>query len=200
MFRKRIAICFMVIFHSVAHSNDQLGSIFMGADYLTDNEYNETHAGVYKLQKTGFALGMFLPIQVSGIDCHYKIKVSTHSIERRAWDWSGSIQRDDAALFDRHVSALNEILVGKEIKVGGTLFVLPQIGLGVQLDALDQNDDSPVGGIVYSVLFTDLSSRLRHQFRSFGAEIIGNYQIGVLPSWKGYEATDRIAIALGLYK
>jgi hypothetical protein len=185
---------------AVGSASDKMGSVFLGLDYLPDNEYNETRAGVYNLQPLGVALGFFLPLNVPVVDAHFKVKASTHEIEKRAWDWAGTIHKDEAALFDRHVSALNEILIGKEIISRIKVAILPQIGLGVQLDALTQNGDSPVGGIVYSDLFSDFSSRFRYRFKTFGLEAIVNYQLCLVPSWGGYEATDRIAVSLAIFK
>ncbi|MEO7424455.1 MAG: hypothetical protein ABI036_04660 [Fibrobacteria bacterium] len=179
---------------------DKVGSLFIGMDYLPNNEYNETAAGVYKLQKPGFAVGAFVPLNLPYVDAHFKVKASTHRIEKRAWDWSGLIHKDESSLYDKHASALNEILFGKEVRTGNSVTILPQLGLGFQLDALNQDGDSPVGGIVYSDLFTDFSSRFRYRFKRFGFEAIVNYQLCLIPSWSGYEATDRLAFSLGIFK
>lgn len=194
------AFLLIAVMTAVGMAADQIGSVFSGLDYLPDNEYNETRAGVYKLQPFGIAAGFFLPLNFTVVDAHFKVKASTHGIEGRAWDWAGTIQKDEAALYDRHVSALNEILIGKEIRSWNRVSILPQIGLGIQLDALTQNGDSPVGGIVYSDLYADFSGRFRYRFRSFGWEAIANYQVCLVPSWRGYEATDRIAVSLAIFK
>ena len=196
----KIPALLIVSMTAVGSAADKMGSVFLGLDYLPDNEYNETRAGVYNLQPVGLALGFFLPLNVPVVDAHFKVKASTHEIEKRAWDWAGTIHKDEAALFDRHVSALNEILIGKEIISRIKVSILPQVGLGIQLDALTQNGDSPVGGIVYSDLFSDFSSRFRYRFKSFGLEAIVNYQLSLVPSWSGYEATDRIAVSLAIFK
>lgn len=185
---------------SAVFSIDKVGSIFIGMDYLPNNEYNETASGVYRLQKSGFGFGLFVPLNLPYVDSHLKVKASTHRIEKRAWDWAGIIQKDESALYDKHASALNEILIGKEIGTGNKMSILPQLGLGFQLDALNQNGDSPVGGIVYSGLFTDFSGRFRYRFEYFGLETIVNYQLCLIPSWSGYEATDRIAVSLAIFK
>lgn len=185
---------------SLALSSDKVGSVFLGADVLPENEYNETASGVYRLQRLGITVGIFVPLNLPFLDAHYKIKASTHKIGKRAWDWNGGTQKGESALYDKHASALNEILVGKEVLTGNRIAILPQLGLGFQLDALNQNGDSPVGGIVYSNLFADFSGRFRHRFHSFGLEAIANFQLCLIPSWSGYEATDRISVSLGIFK
>jgi hypothetical protein len=200
MHRIQTITVFVLLFGSSCFSTDKVGSLFIGLDYLTNNEYNETASGVYQLQNSGFSAGFFIPLNLPYFDSHYKVKASMHRIEKRAWDWSGAIQKDNSALYDKHASALNEILFGKEIKVGRSIAVLPQLGLGFQLDALNQDGDSPVGGIVYSDLFSDLSSRIRYRFKYFGLEAIANYQICLIPSWSGYEATDRLAVSFAIFK
>ncbi len=185
---------------SVGFSADKIGSIFIGLDYLPNNEYNETASGVYRLQNSGFAIGIFVPLNFPYVDSHYKVKASTHRIQKRGWDWAGEIQKETSHLYDKHASALNEILIGKEIKTGRHMTVLPQLGIGFQLDALNQDGDSPVGGVVYSDIFTDFSTRIRHQFKNFGVEVNGNYQYCIVPSWSGYEATDRIAASFAIFK
>jgi hypothetical protein len=190
----------MVFLPSVGFSIDKVGAIFVGVDYLPNNEYNETASGVYRLRNTGFAVGLFVPLNLPFVDSHFKVKASSHRIEKRAWDWAGVIQKDEPALYDKHASALNEILFGKEINTGKSMSILPQLGLGFQLDALNQDGDSPVGGIVYSDLFSDFSARFRYHFNNFGLEAIWNYQLCLIPSWSGYEATDRIAVSFAIFK
>jgi hypothetical protein len=192
-----VAVLFWV---AACFPKDKIGSVFIGLDYLPDNEYNETSSGVYRLQNSGVAIGFFVPLNLPYFDSDYKVKASTHKIEKRAWDWSGTIRKDASALYDRHASALNEILFGKEFVAGKNMAVLPQLGLGFQLDALNQDGDSPVGGIVYSDLFTDFSVRFRYPFKYFGIEAIANYQLSLIPSWSGYEATDRLAVSFGFFK
>lgn len=184
----------------VCFPRDKTGSLFFGADYLPNNEYNETRAGVYKLRKTGFSFGFLIPINLPLLDVHYKVKASTHQIDERGWDWSGEIQWNSAALYDNHASALNELLVGKEFPINDRLRFLPQIGVGYQLDALNQDGDSPVGGIVYSCLFTDFSSAIRYRISDFGIGAMGNYQLCMVPSWDGYEATDRMSFSILFFK
>ena len=190
----------VAFFASFGFPLDEVGALFVGIDYLPDNEYNETAAGVYKLQKSGFAVGAFVPLNLPYVDAHFKVKATTHRIEKRAWDWPGLIHRDESSLYDKHASALNEILFGKEMRTGNSVTILPQLGLGFQLDALNQDGDSRVVGIVYSDLFTDFSSRFRYRFKSFGLEAIVNYQLCLIPSWSGYEATDRLAFSLAIFK
>jgi len=184
---------------AVCFSADRIGSVFLGLDYLPDNEYNETRSGVYKLFPVGPTIGFFIPLNIPVVDAHFKVKASTHEIEKRAWDWAGTIHQDDAALYDWHVSGLNEILIGKEIVFRNNISILPQLGPGIQLDALNQNGDSRVGGIVYAGFFSDFSSRIRYHFKRFGIEAIVNYQLCLIPSWSGYEATDRAAISFALF-
>jgi hypothetical protein len=198
--RLKIVVSLVVYLSSAGFSADKIGSVFSGVDYLPDNEYNETRAGVYKLQHLGIAAGFFLPLNIPYVDAHFKLKASMHQIEKRAWDWASVINKDESALFDKHVSGLNEILIGKEIASWNKFSILPQLGLGLQLDALTQNGDSPVGGIVYSDVFSDFSSRFRYRFTNFGLEFIVNYQLSLIPSWSGYEATDRISASFAIYK
>jgi hypothetical protein len=200
MHRIKSILFFVLIPVSSGFSSDKIGSLFIGLDYLPDNEYNETASGVYRLQKSGLTAGFFIPLGFPYVDAHYKVKASTHPIEKRAWDWQGAIQKSETALYDWHASALNEILFGKEMRAGRDVSILPQLGLGFQLDALNQNGDSHVGGIVYSGLFSDFSSRIRFPFKHFGVEAIVNYQLCLIPSWSGYEATDRLALAFAVFK
>lgn len=153
-----------------------------------------------KLQKVGLSFGILIPINFPFFDYDYKVKVSTHQIDKRGWDWSGEIQRDHAGLYDKHASAINEILIGKEVSNSNRFRVTPQIGLGYQLDALDQGGDSPIGGIVYGCLFTDFSSVLRYEMNDCGIGVMGNYQPCAIPSWDGYEATDRLSLSILLFK
>jgi hypothetical protein len=190
----------IMVLSSAGFAADKIGSVFIGADYLPDNKYDETRSGVYRLQKVGFAGGFYLPLNLPVVDAHFKLKASVHGIEARAWDRAGTRGKDDAALYDRHAAALNEILIGKEIATGGTSSFLPQLGFGLQMDALDQDGDSSVGGIVYSAFFSDISGRLRYRWGRFGLEAILNYQYCLVPSWSGYEATDRLAVSLAVFK
>lgn len=200
MVRVRKGVFLLLLAASAAFSGDKVGSVFSGVDYLPNNEYDETSAGVYRLGRAGFAVGFMVPLNFPFADSHLKVKASTHRIGKRAWDWEGKIRKDESALYDRHASALNELLIGKDIATGRNTSILPQLGLGFQLDALDQDGDSPVGGIVYSGLFSDFSGRFRYRFRGFGLEAMANYQFCLLPSWNGYEATDRLAISLGAFR
>jgi hypothetical protein len=184
----------------VCFPRDKVGSLLVGADFLPNNEYNETSSGVYKLQKTGISFGFLIPINVPLLDLDYKVKASTHQIDKRGWDWSGEIQRDPAGLYDKHASVLNEILIGKELPIDDRMGILPQIGIGYQLDALNQDGDSHIGGIVYSCLFTDFSSAFRYRISEFGIGAMANYQLCAIPSWDGYEATDRISFSILLFK
>lgn len=173
---------------------DKFGSVIVGTDYLPNIEYNETSSGVYRLQKVGLAIGVLFPINMPFFDTYYKVKVSTHQIDKRAWNWSENIQKDPAGLYDKHASAINEILVGKEVPIGNRVSFLPQIGVGYQLDALNQDGDSPIGGIVYSCLYTDFSSALRYKINGVGIGVMGNYQLGMLPSWDGYPPARAITL------
>jgi hypothetical protein len=185
---------------SLGNSADNIGSVYFGLDYLPNNEYNETSSGVYRLQRSGFNVGIFFPVNIPFVEAHYKVGATTHQIEKRGWDWTGGIQKDESPLYDKHASFINEILMGKESRTIGHFTVLPQLGLGFQIDALNQDGDSPVGGIVYSDLYADFSTRLRHQLKYAGIELIINYQYSLLPSWSGYEATDRIAASVGVFR
>lgn len=197
----RNSIVFLGVFMaSLGFPADKIGSVFLGLDYLPNNEYNETSSGVYRLQRSGFNAGFYIPVNLPFVEAHYKIGATTHQIEKRGWDWTGVIQKDESPLYEKHASFINEILVGKEIQSGEYFTVLPQFGLGFQLDALNQDGDSPVGGIVYSDLYADFSTRLRHKFEFVGVEFIANYQYSLIPSWSGYEATDRIAASVGIFK
>lgn len=200
MTRSIILLTLLAVTPSGVYSGDKIGGLFVGADYLPNNEYNETSSGVYKLQKPGISIGVLIPIGLPFFDYYYKVKASTHSIESRGWDWSGQIQKDEAALYDRHASFVNEILVGKDMPISERTSIMPLIGVGYQLDALNQDGDSPVGGIVYSCLYSDISAMIRYRLDKFGVGILANYQLGVLPSWEGYEATDRLSISAVLFK
>jgi hypothetical protein len=200
MMMRNIPGILVVFMASLAYSSDKIGSAFFGLDYLPDNEYNETSSGVYRLQRSGFNVGFYFPLNFHFVEAHYKVGATTHQIEKRGWDWTGLIQKDESALYDKHASFINEILIGKEVQAMGDFTVLPQLGLGFQLDALNQDGDSPIGGIVYSDLYADFSARFRHGLKYFGVEMIVNYQYSLIPSWSGYEATDRIAASLGIYK
>lgn len=185
---------------SIGFSSDKIGAFFIGADFLPNNEYNETSSGVYQLQRTGLSLGILIPLNVPYLDCHIKIKASTHEIEKKGWDWEGTIQKNSAGLFDRHASAVNELLIGREYFVKQQVSVLPQFGVGFQLDALNQDGDSSVNGIVYSCLFTDYSVMWRYHFEKMGVGLLSHFQWGVLPSWDGYEATNRISLSMLIFR
>lgn len=185
----------LLSFVTIAKAEDEIGGVFFGIDILPNNEYNETRSGVYRLQKPGAAFGLLIPINLPFLDCHYRVKISIHKIKTRAWDWQGQIQQPLGPLFDKHISVLNELLIGKEFRRQRPIGFLPQLGLGVLFDGLYQDDDSPVGGVVYHCLFVDFASTLRYHFKKLGMGIMVNYQLSVRPSWDGYEATDRIAVS-----
>lgn len=181
-------------------TGDQIGGILVGVDYLPINRYSETASGVYKLQRPGFALGILIPIRLPVLGFYYKVKASTHAIASRDWNRYNQTQRDESALYDRHASLVNEILMGKNIPMTNQTSIMPLIGIGYQLDALNQDGDSPVVGIVYSCLYADMAAMARYRFEGFGVGVLANYQMGILPSWEGYEATDRLSLAMVLFK
>jgi hypothetical protein len=202
MSKKKIfpALIPILIFATVIRAKDEIGGLFAGVDILPNNEYNETRSGIYQLQRVGAAFGLIIPFNLPLLDCHYRIKLSVHGIKEKAWGWQGQYQGPEEDLYDRHLSAANEILVGKEFKSGNRIGLLPQLGLGVLLDGLYQDNDSRVGGVVYHCLFTDFSVTLRYHLRNFGMGITSNYQASVRASWEGYTATDRVAFSCCIFK
>jgi hypothetical protein len=201
MIKIKTIIPIFFIFSSI-FGKDEIGSVFIGLDYLPNNEYNETRSGVYKLSKNGISFGVTIPINVPVLDYRYKIKLSKHAVADRAWAWEGTYSGLMKDLYDKHISVLNEFLIGKEFRLNTfhKLGLLPEIGLGVLFDGLYQDGDSPVGGIVYHCLFIDGSFSIRYHLNNIGIGILLNYQKSIRPSWDGYEATDRFCISYSIFR
>jgi len=72
MHRFKIVVVLFLIAESAVFSADKIGSVFIGLDYLPNNEYNETASGVYWLERSGFAAGIFIPLNFPYVDSHYK--------------------------------------------------------------------------------------------------------------------------------
>lgn len=182
------------------YGKDRIGSISFGYDYLPENRYRETRGGVYELNRSGIHLGFSFPLNFPRLDYSYRVAVTSHDIANRSWGWRSVYNYSEIHLYDYHFSALNELLIGKEFRFSDFFTILPQLGTGIQCDALSQNDGSNFGGFVYGSIFLDFSNEFRFEKNSWGTGVRVNYILSVYETTDVYEATDRLQISFLIFR
>ena len=190
----------LVLYISEVFSNDKLGSFHLGWDYLTNNQVTETLFGDYKLSNSGLQIGFGIPLNIPLLDYTYRIGMTFHNIHDRKLGQKSLEGYSETDLCDGHFSAVNELLIGKIIKMPSKLSNLPQLGFGIQVDALYQNDKSIASGVIHNCLFIDISDELRCKFDSFGMGLRINYLFSIRENTIGYKSTNRLQISYLLFK
>jgi hypothetical protein len=61
-------VAMLLAMTTIAWAKDEIGCVFVGLDVLPNNEYNETRAGVYRLQRPGVAFGFMFPVNLPVLD------------------------------------------------------------------------------------------------------------------------------------
>ena len=172
--------------------------VFMkaGNDYLINNKYDITGNGKYKLSKSGISIGILIPIDFKYLNAFYKAEITLHDIIYRDFRYQ-SRYNDYDLLFNKHISGVNEILLGKQIKLTESSIIVPQIGIGFQIESLYR--DTPRNSyesITYNSVLFDIAFSYYYSFNQISIGSMINWSQGIKQSTFVYEATDRIGLSL----
>jgi hypothetical protein len=162
-----ILLVFLLFAHSIGK---EIVNIHLGVSYLPENdlvyEYDYFTNRVGHVNPTGILFGFSIPVNVDFMEIHLKIAKAYHSVDKLEYLTSQSRSRisPDKSIYTYNV---NEILVGKSIKISHSYNLLPQVGLGYSSENLVGSEQYT--GFGDKFWFVASSILLQKKFKNYSA-------------------------------
>ena len=176
-----LSIVIIIILSSTNLYSQKLGSLFIGTNnYLvsgTDNRYN--------VNATGLNIGWLILLNVPNVKIFYKVKASHHTVKEY---FSYQYDRELEYFF----SAVNEILIGKNIRLNNEIDLIPQLGFGAIGEAAYYDLDR---GFTHGELLVDFSLISVYNLKSIGLGLMINFEKDIVPSVESLISDRRLNIA-----
>ncbi|MBC8376834.1 MAG: hypothetical protein H8E26_12375 [FCB group bacterium] len=178
----KIYILLFMLLISPSLQAEDIGSLFIGTSNVGGDE--EFIPRAFDVEQ-GVSLGFLLPINIPGVDIHYKVRAGLHPVT--------SNKLNDDYSWD-YISASNVLLAGKELPFKPfSLTILPQIGLGLIYENIYEEWGK---GYVYNLMFVDYSLRITPAFLNQRAGLFFNMDKGFSTSMVGWMPMDRLNVSL----
>ena len=171
-------------------SAQEIGGLFVGVNhYLPAGETNH-----FNVQENGIGFGFLVPIHVPGVTLYFKAKGAHHQA-----DW----QNEYKSMFyyrppvNYFLSASNEFLMGRTLKLGQRHSLVPQIGFGVTGEAAYSDWDV---GYTHGNVFMDVSLMFIQQLENFDLGLLVNYEHDLIEDAAPLVSEARLNLVLVILK
>jgi hypothetical protein len=172
---------------------DEIVTIQTGSDIMLGNTEFMTLLTRYKVNPVGVSCGILIPIKLPYFDVYYKVRAAYHYAKYSSIQNDSAINANQPYSDANYLSAINGLLVGRKFKsVSSPFSLLPQLGLGMILETPYKSYGD---GVVYDLVFFDVSALFKYSFKTCGTGIMIDFQHGFYSSNKYYDKKNRLEIS-----
>jgi hypothetical protein len=177
---------FLLIFFVENSYSKELGGICISANNLFVKNSNR-----YNISPQGVSAGFLIPIRFTKkMEIDFKVKASHHNVKNH---YSYYYDHD----LNYFISFINEILIGKSVKLKNGIKLTPQIGFGAIGESIYFEWDK---GYTHADIFVDLAVAATYTMKTIDFGILINYESDLLDRVNSMLSDKRFIISLILFK